>query len=144
VGEKNGVTMIDDFAHNPSEVAAAIKTCQLIGKRVFAWFQPHGYGPLRFMHEELAEKSVETLRSSDYLLMSEVYYAGGTVNKDITSEVVINAVKARGKNAAYIEDRNMLSNFFEKNTEKGDVILFMGARDPSLADFAKEIFEKLK
>jgi hypothetical protein len=38
----------------------------------------------------------------------------------------------------------MLSNFFEKNTEKGDVILFMGARDPSLADFAKEIFEKLK
>jgi UDP-N-acetylmuramate--alanine ligase len=96
------------------------------------------------MHEELAEKSVETLRSSDYLLMSEVYYAGGTVNKDITSEVVINAVKARGKNAAYIEDRNMLSNFFEKNTEKGDVILFMGARDPSLADFAKEIFEKLK
>jgi UDP-N-acetylmuramate--alanine ligase len=144
VGEKNGVTMIDDFAHNPSEVAAAVRTCQLIGKRVFAWFQPHGYGPLRFMHEDLAEKVVETLRPADYLLMSEVYYAGGTVNKDITSEVVINAVKAKGKNALFVEDRSKLSETFHQMIERGDVILFMGARDPSLADFAKDIFEKLK
>jgi UDP-N-acetylmuramate--alanine ligase len=143
VGEKNGVTMIDDFAHNPSEVAAAIKTCQLIGKRVFAWFQPHGYGPLRFMHEDLADKVSETLRSEDYLLMSEVYYAGGTVSKDITSDVVINAVKAKGKNALFVEDRNKLIETFHQMAEPGDVILFMGARDPSLADFAKDVFEKL-
>jgi UDP-N-acetylmuramate--alanine ligase len=136
--------MIDDFAHNPSEVAAAINTCQLIGKRVFAWFQPHGYGPLRFMHEDLAEKVSETLRPADYLLMSEVYYAGGTVNKDITSEVVINAVKARGKKALFVQDRNKLIETFHQMAEKGDVILFMGARDPSLADFAKEVFENLK
>ncbi|MFL5729726.1 MAG: glutamate ligase domain-containing protein [Cytophagaceae bacterium] len=144
VGEKNGVTMIDDFAHNPSEVAAAIRTCQLIGKRVFAWFQPHGYGPLKFMHEELAEKVAETLRSADYLLLSDVYYAGGTVNKEVTSDVVIEKVKAKGKNAVLVADRKNLTDFFQKNTEKGDVILFMGARDPSLADFAKEVFEGLK
>jgi UDP-N-acetylmuramate--alanine ligase len=144
VGEKNGVTMIDDFAHNPSEVAAAIKTCQLIGKRVFAWFQPHGYGPLKFMHEELSEKVAETLRPADCLLLSDVYYAGGTVSKEVTSGVVIDAVNAKGKNAVIVPDRRNLSDFFRKHTEKGDVILFMGARDPSLADFAKDIFEKLK
>jgi UDP-N-acetylmuramate--alanine ligase len=144
VGEKNGITVIDDFAHNPSEVVAAIKTCQLIGKRVFALFQPHGYGPLRFMHEELAEKVSETLRFTDYLLMSEVYYAGGTVNKDITSEVVINAVKSKGKNALYVEDRNRLNEFFYQMAEHGDVILLMGARDPSLGDFAKDVFGKLR
>jgi UDP-N-acetylmuramate--alanine ligase len=144
VGEKNGVFVIDDFAHNPSEVAAAIRTCQLIGKRVFAWFQPHGYGPLRFMHEELSEKTSETLRDNDYLLMSEVYYAGGTVNKDINSSVVIEAVKSKGKQALLSEDRNKLPELFDRIIEKGDVILLMGARDPSLGDFAQTIFNKLK
>jgi UDP-N-acetylmuramate--alanine ligase len=144
VGEKNGVFVIDDFAHNPSEVAAAIRTCQLIGKRVFAWFQPHGYGPLRFMHEELSAKVSETLREEDYLLMSDVYYAGGTVSKDITSDVVIEAVKAKGKNALMVDDRNKLNEVFSKMTKKGDVILLMGARDPSLGDFARNIFEKLQ
>jgi UDP-N-acetylmuramate--alanine ligase len=143
VGEKKGIFVIDDFAHNPSEVAAAIKTCQLIGKRVFAWFQPHGYGPLRFMHEELAEKISSTLRENDYLLMSEVYYAGGTVNKDINSNVVIEAVKTKGKKALLSEDRNKLPEVFHKIIEKGDVILLMGARDPSLGDFARTIYDKL-
>jgi UDP-N-acetylmuramate--alanine ligase len=144
VGEKNGVYVIDDFAHNPSEVEAAIKTCQLIGKRVFAWFQPHGYGPLRFMHEELAEKITHTLRPEDYLLMSDVYYAGGTVNKDIHSGVVIDAVKAKGKKALLVENRSELATkVFDKMATKGDVILLMGARDPSLAQFAEEVYKKL-
>ncbi|HXA01856.1 MAG TPA: hypothetical protein VNW99_07710, partial [Cytophagaceae bacterium] len=89
-------------------------------------------------------KVIQTLRPMDFLLMSEVYYAGGTVNKDITSEVVINAVKAKGKNALFVEDRNKLIETFHQMTERDDVILFMGARDPSLADFAKDVFEKLK
>ncbi|HEY8400851.1 MAG TPA: UDP-N-acetylmuramate--L-alanine ligase [Cytophagaceae bacterium] len=144
VGEKNGIYVIDDFAHNPSEVAAAIKTCQIIGRRVFAWFQPHGFGPLRFMHEELAEKVAETLRADDVWLMSQVYYAGGTVSKDISSDVVIDNVKAKGKNAVLINDRSNLSEYINSRVGKGDVILLMGARDPSLADFAKSIFENIK
>jgi UDP-N-acetylmuramate--alanine ligase len=143
VGEKNGVFVIDDFAHNPAEVAAAIKTCQLIGKKVYAWFQPHGYGPLRFMHEELSEKVAHTLRSEDCLLMSEVYYAGGTVNKDITSDVVINAVKSDGKKAILFEDRTMMPAELKKMVHKGDVILLMGARDPSLAEFAQTVLNAL-
>jgi UDP-N-acetylmuramate--alanine ligase len=143
VGQNNGKYVIDDFAHNPAEVQAAIRSCQQIGKRVFAWFQPHGYGPLRFMHEELAERVIDTLRTDDFLLMSDVYYAGGTVNKDISSDVVINAVKSKGKNALLFEDRNTMHDYFKKEIRSGDVILIMGARDPSLGDFAKSIFEKL-
>jgi len=140
LGEKNGIIVIDDFAHNPAEVGAAIKTCQYLGKRVFAWFQPHGYGPLRFMHEELVEKVVEILREEDFFIMSEVYYAGGTVNKDINSDIVIKAVKARNKNALLVEDRNKLSGVLNNLIKAGDVILLMGARDPSLGDFAKSVF----
>lgn len=143
VGEKKGVFLIDDFAHNPAEVQAAIRSCQQIGKRVFAWFQPHGYGPLRFMHKELAERVIETLRPEDYYLMSDVYYAGGTVTKDISSDVVINEVVKAGKKALLFEDRNMMPDYFAKETRQGDVILMMGARDPSLAEFAETTFNQL-
>lgn len=143
VGQKNGIYVIDDFAHNPAEVQAAMRSCQLVGKRVFAWFQPHGYGPLRFMHEELGERAAETLRPDDVFLMSDVYYAGGTVNKDIGSGVVIDAVKEKGKQALLFEDRNAMHAYFSKEAEAGDVILLMGARDPLLDQFAKDVVEKL-
>lgn len=143
VGEKNGIYVIDDFAHNPAEVAAVIKACQQIGKRVFAWFQPHGYGPLRFMHEELAEKVTEVLRDADCFIMSDVYYAGGTVNKDIGSDVVIDAIQKSGKNALLVNDRKELPLKLKNMAQPGDVILMMGARDPSLSDFAVEVVEKL-
>jgi UDP-N-acetylmuramate--alanine ligase len=143
VGTKNGVSVIDDFAHNPSEVAAAIKACQQIGTRVFAWFQPHGYGPLRFMHKELAEKVSEVLREDDRFFMSDVYYAGGTVNRDIGSEVVTEAVQKNGKKALLVNNRSALPALFKKETKPGDVILLMGARDPSLSEFAEEVLDAL-
>lgn len=143
VGEKNGIYVIDDFAHNPAEVAAVIKACQQIGKRVFAWFQPHGYGPLRFMHEELAEKVTEVLRDADYFIMSDVYYAGGTVNRDIESDVVISSVQKTGKNALLVTDRKELPLKLKNMAQPGDVILMMGARDPSLSDFALEVLNGL-
>lgn len=143
VGEKNGVYIIDDFAHNPSEVAAAIKACQQISERVIAWFQPHGYGPLRFMHEELAERVSETLRDNDCFIMSDVYYAGGTVNRDIGSEVVINAIQCKHKSALYIPNRSNLPSLLNGMVQPGDVILTMGARDPSLSEFAVRVLEVL-
>jgi len=144
IGQKNGVSVIDDFAHNPSEVAAAIRACQQIGTRVFAWFQPHGFGPLRFMHKELAERVTEVLREEDQFIMSDVYYAGGTVNRDIGSDIVINAIQKANKNALLVNDRSILPTTLSKMTHPGDVILLMGARDPSLSDFAVEVLEKLK
>jgi UDP-N-acetylmuramate--alanine ligase len=143
VGQKNGVSVIDDFAHNPSEVSAAIKACQLTSTRVFAWFQPHGFGPLRFMHKELAERVSEVLRKEDYFIMSDVYYAGGTVSRDIGSDIVIDAIQKAKKNALLLKDRTVLPSTLKEMTHSGDVILLMGARDPSLSDFAVAVLEKL-
>jgi UDP-N-acetylmuramate--alanine ligase len=143
VGTKNGISVIDDFAHNPSEVTAALMACQQIGPRVFAWFQPHGFGPLRFMHKELAERVTEVLRKEDQFIMSDVYYAGGTVNRDIGPEVVINAIQEANKNALLVIDRSKLPATLSEMTRPGDIILLMGARDPSLSDFAVEVLEKL-
>jgi UDP-N-acetylmuramate--alanine ligase len=143
VGQKHGIAVIDDFAHNPSEVAAAIKACQQIGNRVFAWFQPHGFGPLRFMHKELAERVTQVLRKEDHFIMSDVYYAGGTVNRDIGPDVVIHAILSANKNALLVNDRSVLPAMLRDLTRPGDAILLMGARDLSLSDFATEVLEKL-
>lgn len=143
VGEKKGICVIDDFAHNPSEVSAAIRSCQSFGKRVFAWFQPHGYGPLKFMHKELASEIIKTLRKDDHFILSDVYYAGGTVTKEVTSEDVIKEINLKITNASLINYRNKLPEFLLQYCKSGDVILLMGARDPSLADFANLIFEYL-
>jgi len=141
VGEKNGVWVIDDFAHNPSEVAAAIKACQAVGRRVHAWFQPHGYGPLRFMHQDLAREVGNVLRKEDIFYVSDVYYAGGTVAKDIQSDVLIEPMTAKGAAIIYVPDRKNLLPEIKKDLQKGDVILIMGARDTSLSDFAGEILK---
>lgn len=130
--------VVDDFAHNPSEVASAIKACQSITGKVIAYFQPHGFGPLRFMHKELGELVAATLRPNDIFVIGDVYYAGGTVNRDISPEIVSQAIQDLGKNAIFAKDKESCRAEILKNTPERDcTILIMGARDPKLNDYAQ-------
>ncbi len=142
-GEVNGIFVIDDFAHNPAEVVCAIRAAQSVGKRVFAWFQPHGYVPLKFFHKELEEDVLKALRDNDYFLLSDVYYAGGTVNKEITSEDVALEMQKQNKHILFFSNRKDILPYVKENCQKDDVILIMGARDTTLSDFAKEILKYL-
>lgn len=130
--------VVDDFAHNPSEVASAIKACQSITGKVIAYFQPHGFGPLRFMHKELGELVAATLRPNDIFVIGDVYYAGGSVNRDISPEIVSQAIQDLGKNAIFAKDKESCRAEILKNTPERDcTILIMGARDPKLSDYAQ-------
>ncbi|MBE6312181.1 MAG: UDP-N-acetylmuramate--alanine ligase [Bacteroidales bacterium] len=137
------IYVIDDFAHNPSEVACAIKACQAVASHVLAYFQPHGFGPLRFMHKELAEEVAAVLRPSDVFFVGDVYYAGGTVNRDITADVVSDDVQKFGKNAVYARDKSYAEKVLLDAVSDDCVVLIMGARDPHLTDFAKSVFDKI-
>lgn len=143
VGHKKGIYVIDDFAHNPAEVAAAIKACQSVGKRVLAWFQPHGFGPLRFMHHDLSELTAAALHDHDIFLLSDIYYAGGTVDQNISPSIVSEAIIKLQKQALFIPNRNDMKSFLHKEAVDGDVILLMGARDTTLSDFAMEVLNAL-
>ena len=143
VGKQRGVYVVDDFAHNPAEVSAAIKSCQNISNRVIAWFQPHGFGPLKFMYNELVHEVCETLRSTDLFYITDVYYAGGTVNKEITSDMVINEMKHRCSNVNYMAHRDELLPLWKLEAKDGDIILLMGARDTTMSDFALKVLENL-
>ncbi len=143
LGSKKEVLVIDDYAHNPAKIAASIKACQPVGDKLIAWFQPHGFGPTRFIRKELVEEITAALRPQDEIWMSEIYYAGGTAEKNISANDIINDLKNNNVNAFFVEDRNILFQQLLPTLKPKEVLLLMGARDPSLEHFGKEIFELL-
>ena len=143
LGQKNGVWVIDDYAHNPAKCAASIKACQPLAEKVVAWFQPHGYGPTRFLRNDFVEEISNTLRENDEIWMSEIFYAGGTAVKDISANDLIEDIKAKGKKAYFVEDRNQFLEMVRPSLSENSVLLLMGARDPSLEEFCKDLYEKL-
>ncbi|MBS1668524.1 MAG: UDP-N-acetylmuramate--alanine ligase [Bacteroidetes bacterium] len=143
LGNKNGVWLIDDYAHNPVKCAVSIQACQPIAPKIIAWFQPHGYGPTKFLRHDFVKEIAAVLRPDDEIWMSEIFYAGGTAVKDISAEELVNDLKALGKPAFFVQDRN---DFLEKartHFTKNCVLLLMGARDPSLEKFANQVWGKL-
>lgn len=142
-GEKNGVWLIDDYAHNPVKCAAAIKACQPVAPKVIAWFQPHGYAPTKFLRNDFVEEIANALRSQDEIWMSEIFYAGGTTTKDISSSDLINDLEAKGAKAFFIENRDDLVPAIRSHFTDDCVLLLMGARDPSLENFAASVWNQL-
>jgi UDP-N-acetylmuramate--alanine ligase len=143
LGKKHGVWLIDDYAHNPIKCAVSIKACQEIAPKVIAWFQPHGYGPTRFLRNDFVTEIGSVLRPTDEIWMSEIFYAGGTTVKDISAADLINDLKAMGKPAFFVEDRNKFLETVRPHLTENCVLLLMGARDPSLENFAKQVWEQL-
>ena len=142
-GQKNGVILVDDFAHNPVKCARSMEACQPFAEKLIAWFQPHGYGPTRFLRHDFVEEISSVLRPQDEIWMSEIYYAGGTAVKDISAEDLINDLKLKGVNAFFVSDRNQLLETMRPHFTSSTTLLLMGARDPSLGEFAMEVWENL-
>ncbi|MEO8769855.1 MAG: Mur ligase domain-containing protein [Ferruginibacter sp.] len=143
LGIKHGIYIIDDYAHNPVKCAASIAACQPIAPKVIAWFQPHGYGPTRFLKNDFIHEIAAVLRPEDEIWMSEIFYAGGTATKDISANDLIVEIKALGKNAFFVEDRNKFLETVRPHLSNDCVLLLMGARDPGLEAFGKNIFENV-
>ena len=143
LGEKKGIKVIDDYAHNPAKCAASIKACQPIAPKVIAWFQPHGYGPTRFLKNDFIKEIAEALRPNDEIWMSEIFYAGGTAVKDISANDLIEEIRKLGKNAFFVENRNDLLKEMSTHFTADCVLLLMGARDPELEYFSKNMYTQL-
>lgn len=143
LGNKQGVWLIDDYAHNPVKCAAAIEACQPIAPKVIAWFQPHGYKPTKFLRDDFVKEIAKILRPQDEIWMSEIFYAGGTAVKDISANDLINDLLASGKKAFFVENRNNFLTAARPHLTPDCVVLLMGARDPSLEQFANQIWREL-
>ena len=139
----SGVTVIDDFGHNPDKVSATLATLKAHPGRVIAFFQPHGYGPLRQMGAELAEVFAARLNGEDVTILCDPVYFGGTVDRSEGSERIVNRIEAAGGRAEYIPERAACGRRIVEIARPGDRIVVMGARDDTLTSFAAEILAAL-
>ncbi|MEP7221357.1 MAG: Mur ligase family protein [Novosphingobium sp.] len=138
-----GVTVIDDFGHNPDKVSATLATLKAHPGRVIAFFQPHGYGPLRQMGAELAEVFAAQLGPDDLTLLCDPVYFGGTVDRSQGSERIVGLINQHAGNARYIADRQDCAAFIIGEAKPGDRVVVMGARDDTLTTLAHEILGRL-
>ena len=144
VGSAGGVTVIDDFAHNPDKIDATLATLRAQPGRLLLMFQPHGYGPLTKMGDQLAESFANGMAPDDRLYLPDPVYHGGTVERTRGSDWLAEQINAGGKQAEHIAERASIGEALLAEAQPGDRIVIMGARDDTLIDFARELVEKLK
>ena len=143
VGTSGGVTVIDDFAHNPDKIDATLATLHAQSGRLLIMFQPHGYGPLTKMGEELARSFVRGMAPNDRLYLPDPVYHGGTVERTRGSDWFAEAIRAEERQAEHIPERAAIGDALIGEAGDGDRILIMGARDDSLSEFANELVDRL-
>ncbi len=128
IGTARGVTVVDDFAHNPVEIAAAIRTARHASSRRFIVYQPHGFGPTRFTRDDLV-KVFSSLESGEFLYLDDIYYGGGTTEKDISSKELVEQVRQTFPDVYYCGNRNDIVSNIVSQARAGDMVLVLGARD---------------
>ena len=138
-----GITVIDDFGHNPEKCAATLATLKAHPGRVIAFFQPHGYGPLRQMGHELATVFARMLGPDDCTILCDPVYFGGTVDRSEGSARIVRLIAEAGGTAEHIPARDDCAARIAAIARPGDRIVVMGARDDTLTSFARDLLARL-
>lgn len=133
-----GVPVINDYAHNPEKIAAALATArERFGSPLLACFQPHGFRPLQFMRQALKENLLASLQPDDEFILLPVYYAGGSASFQPTSEEVAADLAAAGLPVVAMTRGEFEARLTVHDTARA--ILVMGARDSSLRKWCERM-----
>jgi UDP-N-acetylmuramate--alanine ligase len=142
VGETHGLAIIDDYAHNPAKIAAALSAVTEAYGKTHAYWRPHGFTPLFQCEEDLIRIFKQAQPASLFIL--PVFYAGGTVERKTSSREFVGKLNSAGIPAKLVPDYVALKHELEHSAKAGDAILGMGARDPELPQFAKKLVAEWK
>lgn len=123
---KDGVTVIDDYAHHPTEIAATLTAAQHYPhKRIICVFQPHTYTRTKAFLKDFAK----ALSLADVIVLADIYAARETDTLGISSKNIEDDLKALGKEAYYFPSFDEIENFLQKKCMNGDLLITMGAGD---------------
>jgi UDP-N-acetylmuramate-alanine ligase len=143
LGAGRGVTVIDEYAHNPAKIAAAWQAVAPYYGRVLAMWRPHGFKPLALMFDDLVKMFAGVCRPADRLWLLPVYYAGGTVQRQADSDKLVEALRAAGVSADWAPDYEALMAGMLREARERDVVLCIGARDPGIPEFGRRLVGRL-
>jgi UDP-N-acetylmuramate--alanine ligase len=138
--EIGGITVVDDYAHHPTEIKATLAGVKAgWRRRVICVFQPHLYSRTRDFYDEFGR----SFFNADVLVLTDVYPAREEPIQGVTGELIVNAAKEVGhKRVEYVPDKTQIPDFLMKIKQPGDIIITMGAGD--IWRFGEEFIAKLK
>ena len=128
VGTVNGITVVDDYGHHPTEIAATLEAASSLGfKRVVEVFQPHRYTRTR----DLAQEFGRCFERADKLVVMDVFSAGDEPIPGVSGKTVVNAVREHGAplDVSYVPDRHQLLDYLCAECREGDLLITQGAGD---------------
>jgi UDP-N-acetylmuramate--alanine ligase len=126
-GEVNGIRVIDDYAHHPTEIKATLKAAvQVKTGRVVSVFQPHRYSRTAI----LGERFGEAFKDADIIIVSDLYSAGEDPIEGVSAKTIISAIERQdGREVIYLPTKKEILNFLVRTVRPGDIVLTMGAGD---------------
>lgn len=144
IGDFDGIRVIDDYAHNPAKISAVLGALKkAVRGRIFAVYQPHGFAPARKFRKGIVG-AFSVLGKDDVLIMPEIFYAGGTAARNISSADLVGDARKSGLNAFFKPLRKDIIEICSGRAASGDAVIVMGARDSSLSDLARDICEETR
>ncbi len=125
LGDVNGVSIVDDYAHHPTEVKATLKAAQQTkANRVIGVFQPHRYTRTKFLFKEFGDAFAD----ADIIVINDIYPAGETPIKGVSADLIVNAVVEREKRPVhYFRTTEETTEFLSQIARPGDLVLTLGA-----------------
>jgi UDP-N-acetylmuramate--alanine ligase len=139
LGEARGIVVVDDYAHNPTKVQAALETARIAypGRRIIAAFQPHLFSRTR----DFAREFATSLATADDIFLTEIYPAREQPMEGVTSGLIVDALRASGRDVAWRGERGTLADALTRSTREGDVVVTIGAGD--ITKTGPELLKKL-
>ncbi|MBE6106258.1 UDP-N-acetylmuramate--L-alanine ligase [Anaerovibrio lipolyticus] len=139
-GKAQGVWVVDDYAHHPTEIATTLKAArQTQPKRLVCAFQPHRYSRTQLLQKEYGS----CFRDADLLVLTDVYSAGEDPIPGIDGELLVKEVAEQtGQRTVYIKDKKEIAAYLKSIAQEGDLIMTMGAGD--IVKCGEELVELLK
>jgi UDP-N-acetylmuramate--alanine ligase len=128
-GHFNGITVLDDYAHHPTEIRASLSAIrqkyQL--KHIWCVFQPHQYSRTRFLLEDFAE----SFKLADMTIVPEIYFVRDSqeTKKEVNAQILVDKMQAIGTNATFIESFDAICDYLKRNVSPGELVVTMGAGD---------------
>lgn len=125
-GVKNGVTVIDDYAHNPTKISAAVKTVlNYPHKNIYCIFMPHTYTRTYNLFNEFCT----CFKGLDNLIITDIFPAREKDTGIVSSKQLEEGIEKAGTNCTYMKDFKDIENYLHEHCSEGDVILTLGAGD---------------
>ena len=125
-GKKDGITVIDDYAHHPTEIKAALAAAQNVQHNT-TWcvFQPHTFSRTRFLFDEFGE----AFGDADEIIIADIFAARETDDGTVSAAQLAERIAQTGKSARYVGDFAAIEAYLREHCKSGDLLMTVGAGD---------------